>query len=163
MTECDFILLESWLCMFVCFLYYYIGMVREPAPRQTHPSVSLIGRSASGLQKYPRCWHRSCLHPRQAAAAAVMEGGLTLIRVVTTVTACPFTVNKRTTPKAGSQQQGGSRPGQGHGPPDVVPACTYQDGRTEQNGGRPAGGDCTFETPAIVLEQISREVSGYFF
>lgn len=86
-----------------------------------------------------------------------MEGGLTLIRVVTTLTACPFTVDKKTTPRAGSQQQGGSRPSQGHGPPDVVPACTYQDGRTEQNSG-----DCTFETPAIVLGQISREVGGYF-
>lgn len=61
-------------------------------------------------------------------------------------------VDKKTTPKAGSQQQGGSRPSQGHGPPDVVPACTYQDGRTEQNSG-----NCTFETPAIVLGQISRE------
>lgn len=90
-----------------------------------------------------------------------MEGGLTLIRVITALSACPFTVDKKSTAKAGSQPQVGSRPSQGHGPPDVVAACTYQDGRTEQDGGRAARGDCTFESPAIVSEQISREVGRF--
>lgn len=98
-------------------------------------------------------------------AAAVMEGGMMMINVVTTLNTCSFTVDKNK-PKASSRQQHpqqpASQPNQSNGPPDVVPASVAEGGRKDQSiqqlQGLLAASNCRFEAVAIVLQQTLAEV-----
>lgn len=99
-------------------------------------------------------------------AVVVMEGGMMMINVVTTLNTCSFTVDKNK-PKASSRQQHpqqqASQPQQRSGPPDVVPAASVaKGGRQEQSiqqlRALLAASNCRFEAIAIVLQQTLAEV-----
>ena len=100
-------------------------------------------------------------------AAAVMEGGMMVINVVTTLNTCSFAVDKNKA-KAGSRlqhppQQQASQPQQRSGPPDVVPAASVAKGdRPEQSVQQLrallAASNCRFEAVAVVLQQTLAEV-----
>lgn len=102
-------------------------------------------------------------------AVAVMEGGVLMLKVVTTLNTCSFTVDKNKT-KASSCQQPPQRQAtqssQGSGPPDVVPARATEVGRKDvsiqQLKGLLAASHRKFEAVAIVLQQTLAEVWKFY-
>lgn len=98
-------------------------------------------------------------------AVAVMEGGMMMLNVVTTLNTCSFTVDKNKT-KASSCQQPPQRqatqPSQGSGPPDVVPSRATEVGRKDvsiqQLKGLLAASNRKFEAVAITLQQALAKV-----
>lgn len=99
------------------------------------------------------------------STAVIMEGGMMMINVVTTLNTCSFTVDKNK-PKASSRQQNHQRqtslPNQSNGPPDVVPPGVAEgerkDERIQQLRGNLAAANCKFEAVTIVLKQTLAEV-----
>lgn len=103
-------------------------------------------------------------------AAVVMEGGMMMINIVTTLDTCSFTVDKNKAKASSCQQrpqQQASRPNPSNGPPDVVPASVAEverkNHRIQQLRDLLAASNCRFEAITIVLQQTLAKVRKSYY